>query len=164
MRSVATSLRMVPRTVLAFSALHVLVGLYLGWDLFARRCAGDPPLGVYDGCALTNDPWREGHAMLLLASVLLLIAAALWLLRASRLARIVLPVSIITSVYGFYMSLVYAAVVRSTLPDAHSPWVATWRELGHITAVWWLIPICWVVLDSWFLFGSRARTFFQRAA
>jgi hypothetical protein len=158
------SLRRVPRTIVAFSALHVLIGLFLLWALISMHCVEEAvPPGMYrlDGCSLFYDPWLDGHAQQLLAPIFLLIALSLWLLRASRVARLLLPLAIVTLVYGFYLSAISAAVARGAAPDAHPSWVVSWSDaLKWITPIMWLIPICWAALDSWFLFRSRARAFF----
>jgi hypothetical protein len=167
-RNLFAFVRAVPRALLAFCALHALVGLYFLLALFAMRCVDlpcPPDYACYDGCSVSYDPWREGHAPHLLVPVLLLIGSSLWLLRASRGARIVFLGSIVTAVYGWYLSAIYTAVARGSLPDAHPSWVISWKEgLNYVPLAAWLFPIAWVALDAWFLFGSRARAYFQRAA
>ncbi len=166
MSGLGNTSRIVPRSLLAFVALHLLAGLYFVWALFAMRCVEPcPPGECYDGCSLFYDPWREGQAPYLLVLVLVFIASSLWLLRASRIARIVLLVSIIAVLYAFYLSAVYTAVARGSLPDAHPSWVISWKEgLSGLSPVAWLFPIFWAAVDSWFLFGSRPRAYFRRAA
>jgi hypothetical protein len=165
MRTFRDSLRKVPRTVVAFSALHVLIGLYFLWALISMRCVDEPaPPGTYllDGCSASYDPWMEGHAPQLLVPIFLLIASSLWLLRASRVARLLLLVAIVTAVYAYYLSAISASVARGAAPDAHPSWVVSWTDaLKLVTPIMWLFPICWAALDSWFLFSSRARAFFS---
>jgi hypothetical protein len=168
MRAFRDSLRKVPRTVVAFSALHVLIGLFFLWVLISMHCVDEPiPPGEnrYDGCSLSYDPWLEGHAPQLLVPIFLLIASSLWLLRASRVARLLLLVAVVTVVYAFYLSAASALVARGAAPDAHPSWVVSWTDtLRLFTPIQWLFPICWAALDSWFLFSSRARAFLLRAA
>jgi hypothetical protein len=164
MRTLRESLRKVPRSIVAFSAVHVLIGLVCLWALISMHCVDEPvPPGMYrlDGCSLTYDPWLEGHAPQILAPIFSLIASSLWLLRASRVARLLLLVAIVTVVYGFYFSATSAMVARGVAPDVHPTWVVSWADaLNFITPTQWLFPICWVALASWFLFSSRARAFF----
>jgi hypothetical protein len=164
-RSLFAFFRRVPRTVVGFSALHALAGIFFLLVLFAMRCVDDPcppGLACYDGCSARHDPWLEGHAPYLLVPVLLLIGSSIWLLRASRGARIVLPVSIVTSIYAFYLSAIYMAVARGSVPDAPPSWVVSWKEgLGYVPLAGWLFPVAWGALATWFLFGSRTRAFFE---
>lgn len=168
MRTFRDSLRKVPRTVVAFSALHVLIGVYFLWALVSMHCVDEPlPPGMYrfDGCSASYDPWLEGHAPQLLVPIFLLIASSLWLLRASRAARLLLPVAIVAVVYAFYLSAISASVARGAAPDAHPSWVVSWTDaLKLVTPMQWLFPVGWAVLASWFLFRSRARAFFIVAA
>ena len=165
MRTFREFLRKVPRSVVAFSALHVLIGIYFLWALIAMHCVDEPaPPGMhhYDGCSASYDPWIEGHAPQLLVPIFLLIASSLWLLRASRVARLLLLVAVVTVVYAYYLSAISTAVERGAAPDAHPSSVVSWTDaLKLVTPVMWLIPICWAALDSWFLFSSRARAFFS---
>jgi hypothetical protein len=167
MRTFRDSLRKVPRTVVAFSALHVLIGLYFLWAPIFMHCVDEPaPPGMYffDGCSSSYDPWMEGHAPQLLVPIFLLIASSLWLLRASRVARLLLLVAVITVVYAYYLSAISASVARGAAPDAHPSWVVSWTDaLKLVTPMQWLFPICWAAIDSWFLFSSRAQAFFLRA-
>jgi hypothetical protein len=167
MRTLRESLRKVPRTVLAFSALHVLIGLCFLWALIAMRCVDESaPPGAYliDGCSASYDPWLEGHALHLLVPVLLLIASSLWLLRGSRVARLLLLVAIVTVVYAYYFSAISASVARGAAPDAHPSWVVSWTDaLKLVNPIMWLVPICWAALASWFLFSADARAFFAES-
>jgi hypothetical protein len=164
MRSIRESLRKVPRSVVAFSALHVLIGLYFLSALISMRCVDEPsPPGVYllDGCSASYDPWMEGHAPQLLVPIFLLIASSLWLLRASRTARLLLLIATVTVVYAYYLSAASAVVARGAASGAHPSWVVPWTDaLKYFTPTMWLVPICWAALDSWFLFRSRVRAFF----
>src|SRR5688572_3514223 len=168
MRAIRESLRRVPGTVVAFSALHVLIGLYFLWALISMRCVDGPtPPGTYliDGCSASYDPWLEGHAPQLLVPIFLLVASSLYLLRASRTARLLLLVATVAVVYAYFLSAASAAVARGAAPGAHPSWVVSWTDaLKLFTPIQWLFPICWAALDSWFLFSSRARAFFLRAA
>jgi hypothetical protein len=168
MRTLRDSLRKKPRTVVAFSALHILIGIYFLWALIAMNCVDEPvPPGMYryDDCSLSYDPWLEGHPPQLLVPIFLLIASSLWPLRASRVARLLLLVAIVTVVYAFYLSAISASVARGAAPDAHPSWAVSWTDaLKMITPIQWLFPVCWAALDSWFLFSSRVRAFFLRAA
>jgi hypothetical protein len=165
MRAFRLSLRKVPRSVVAFSALHVLIGLFFLWVLISMHCVDAPvPPGMHrlDGCSASYDPWMEGHAPQLLVPISLLVASSLWLLRASRVARLLLLVAIVTVVYAFYLSAASATVARGAAPDAHPAWVVSWTDaLKLFTPIMWLFPICWAALDWWFLFSSRARAFFS---
>jgi hypothetical protein len=165
MRAFRDSLRKVPRSVVVFSAVHVLIGLFFLWVLISMHCVDEPvPPGMYrlDGCSASYDPWTEGHAPQLLVPIFLLIASSLWLLRASRVARLLLLVAIVTVVYAFYLSAASTTVARGAAPDAHPSWVVSWTDaLKLFTPIMWLFPICWAALDSWFLFSSRARAFFS---
>jgi hypothetical protein len=165
MRTFRESLRKAPRSIVAFSAVHVLLGLVYLWALISMHCVDEPvPPGMYllDGCSLTYDPWLEGHAPQILVPIFLLIASSLWLLRASRVARLLLLVAIATVIYAFYFSAASAMVARGAAPDAHPTWVVSWTDaLKFFTPTQWLFPIVWVVLASWFLFSSRARAFFR---
>lgn len=167
MQTLRESLRKAPRSVVAFSALHVLIGLYFLWALISMRCVDEPtPPGTYlmDGCSASYDPWMEGHAPQLLVPILLLIVSAFWLLRASRAARLLLLVATVTVAYAYYLSAVSAVVARGAAPGAHPSWVVSWTgALKLITPAMWLFPICWAALDSWFLFRSRARAFFAES-
>jgi hypothetical protein len=168
MRSFRDSLRNAPGTIVAFSALHVLIGLYFLCALISMHCVDEPvPPGTYlmDGCSASYDPWMEGHVPQLLVPIILLIASSLWLLRASRVARLLLLVATVAVVYAYYLSAISAFVARGAAPDAHPSWVLSWTDgLNLITPIQWLFPIGWAALDSWFLFSSRARAFFLRAA
>jgi hypothetical protein len=50
--------RTVPRSLLAFSALHLLAALFILWVLVEMRCVEPCPPEVvcYDGCTLAYDP------------------------------------------------------------------------------------------------------------
>jgi hypothetical protein len=165
MKAFRGSLRKAPRTVVAFSALHVLIGLFFLWALISMHCVDEPvPPGEYrfDGCSLSYDPWLEGHAPQLLVPIVLLIASSLWLLRGSKVARLMLLVAIVTVVYAYYLSAISAAVARGAAPDAHPSWVVSWADaLRAVTPVMWLFPIFWAAVASWFLFSSGARAFFS---
>ena len=168
MRTLRDSLRNVPGILVAFSALHVLIGVCFLLILFSMRCVDAPvPPGTYllDGCSASYDPWLEGHVPQLLAPILLLIASSLWLLRGSKVARIALLVSTVAVVYVFYLSGLSALVARGAAPGAHPSWVLSWIDaLRLVTPIQWLFPLCWAAFDFWFLFSSRARAFFLRAA
>ena len=164
MRTFRESLRNAPRSVVAFSVVHVMIGLFFLWALISMHCVEEPvPPGTYryDGCSASYDPWMEGHVPQLLVPIFLLIASSLWLLRASRIARLLLLAAIVTVVYVFYLSAASAAVARGAAPGAHPSWVVSWTDALKLFAPsMWLFPICWAALDSWFLFSSRARAFF----
>jgi hypothetical protein len=167
-RTFREAFRKVPRTIVAFSALHVLIGLYWLGALISMRCVEEPvPPGTYffDGCSASYDPWMEGHLPQLLVPIFLLIASSLWLLCASRVARLLLVVATVTVIYVFYLSGLSAMVARGAASDAHPSWVVSWTDaLKLITPFQWLFPIAWAALDSWFLFSSRTRAFFRRVA
>jgi hypothetical protein len=164
MRTFRASLRKAPRSVVVFSALHVLIGLYFIWALISMRCVDEPtPPGTYllDGCSAFYDPWKEGHFPQLIAPVLLLIASSIWLLRASRTARLLLLAATVAVVYAYFLSAASAAVGRGAGPGADPSSVISWADsLKLFTPTMWLFPICWAALDSWFLFRSAARAFF----
>jgi hypothetical protein len=166
MRAFRDSLRKVPRTVVAVSALHVLIGLFFLWALISMHCVEEPvPPSEYrlDGCSLTYDPWLEGHAIQLLVPIVLLIASSLWLLRGSRVARTLLLVAIVTVLYAYYLSAISATVARGAAPDAHPSWVLSWTDaLKLVTPAMWLLPVLWAALVSWLLFSSGARAFFAK--
>src|SRR5688572_19891551 len=147
MRRFRESLREVPRSVVAFSALHVLIGLCFLWVLISMRCVDEPtPPGMYllDGYSASYDPWMEGHAAQLLVPIFLLIASSLWLLRASRTARLLLLAATVTVVYAYYLSAVSAAVARGAATGAHPSWEVSWTDaLKLFTPAMWLFPICW---------------------
>jgi hypothetical protein len=164
MQSLLPALRKTPKAMLIFCALHLLVGIYLLWALFAMRCIDDPcPPGstCLDGCSLFYDPWREGHAAYLLVPILLITLSALWLLlRASRMARIGLIIAILGFVAAAHVSVAATLVSRSVWTDAPYGWGDAWRELQSNSSLFgWAIIAGWVVFDVWFLFGSPARKY-----
>jgi hypothetical protein len=167
MQSLLPALRKTPMAILAFCALHLLVGIYLLCALFAMRCVDDPcPPGAacFDGCSLFYDPWREGHAAYLLVPIILISLSALWLLRASRIARIGLIVAILGFVAAAHVSVAATLVSRSVWTGARYGWGDASRELLSYSSFFgWAIIAGWVVFDAWFLFGSQARKYFRVA-
>ena len=165
MRALAGSLRSVPISLWIFSALHVLIGSGLLWGLFASRCVGDPCPpggGCLDGCSSLNDPWRAGRAPYYLVLYLFLILTSLWLLRLSRYSRLAFVVALIALI-GYL--LVSAKELMDAMSEAEHGRGATWNELfGFATPLQWSIPLWWIILDAWFLYGSRVRKRFQEAA
>jgi hypothetical protein len=153
---------------LGFSILHVLVGCAVLWLLFAGRCVDDPcPPNAYclDGCSARHDPWRDGYAPFFLGFIIVFILLSLGLLRASRFARVALVVVIAAYfAYGFYVSIDETKDLLDRVGEPHG-WDAAWNErLKYLAPIEWLLPLCWVSFDLWFLFGSRARTHFARVA
>jgi hypothetical protein len=167
MERILPILRKTPPAVLIFCSLHVVVSLYLLWALFAMRCVDDPcPPGAQclDGCSLLYDPWREGHAVYLLSPILLLILSTLWLLRASRLARIGLIVSIVWFVVASHVYIAATLVSRHVGASTPYGWSEAWSELlSYTTVPTWAVIVGWLAIDVWFLFGSQARHHFRVA-
>ena len=167
MQSLLPTLRNTPKAMLVFCALHLLASLYLLWALFAMRCVDDPcPPGsaCMDGCSLFYDPWREGHAVYLLVPILFIALSSLWLLRASRGARIGLIFAILWFVVAAHVSIAAMLVSRNVGTDAPYGWGDAWRELlSYSSILSWAILAGWVVFDVWFLFGSQARKSFHVA-
>src|SRR5690606_10628158 len=72
MRALRESLRNTPRAVVAFSVLHLLIGIFFLCALIFMRCVDEPaPPGTYrlDGCSASYDQWREGHVLQLLVPI-----------------------------------------------------------------------------------------------
>jgi hypothetical protein len=168
MDSLVASLRKAPKSLLVFSALHLVVGFFLLWVLFSSRCVDDPcPPGYtcFDGCSSLYDPWHEGHIAYFLLPILLLVASSVGLARANRSARMGLIVSIVAFAMVLQLSVSAALVSRRVPPDTSYGWgevLTEWLFSYSSPFVWAHLAVWvgWVLLDVWFLFLSRARKYF----
>jgi hypothetical protein len=160
--------RKAPKSILVFCALHVAVGFFLLWVVFASRCVDEPcppGYGCLDGCSSIYDPWREGHAAYFLIPILLLIVSSVGLARASRSARIGLLVAIIVFAAVLQISVSAVIVSRRLSLNASYGWgevLTEWLSSYSSPLSWALLAgwVGWVAVDAWFLFFSRARRYF----
>jgi hypothetical protein len=160
--------RSVPRPILVFGALHVLVGLFFLVSLALSHCVDQPcPPGMYclDGCSIVSTPWSRGTWPYYLAITLAIIASSILILRTQRFARCALLLAVTAFVaYTFFESLVMAkdALERDLTPGSQLGWSAAWAELlTYLSPFWWVWPTSWVAFDSWFLFW-HSRKYFRR--
>jgi len=162
------SLRAIPRSILAFSALHVFAGCVVLWLLFTSRCVDTCPPGTYclGGCHERHEAWRDDYAQYALGIIVLFLASSLGLLCASRVARLALLGTMVAFfAFDFYVSIKETKEYLDMLTGEKHGWVAAWNErLENLVPIEWLLPVAWVSLNSWYLFGTRARRFFARAA
>ena len=166
MNGVAYVLWNVPRSMMAFGALHLAVGAFFLVSLMLSHCVDQPcPPDMYclDGCSAISTPWSRGTWPYHLAITLAIIASSFLILRAQRFARWMLLLAITAFLaYAFYESLVMAKdnLERDQTPGTERGWGAAWTELFRFfSPLWWIWPISWVAFDSWFLFWYSRRFF-----
>lgn len=168
MKGIASILQNVPRSILAFAAMHAAFGVLLLVSLALSHCV-DPPIpeGMYrfDCCSLVSTPWNRGTVPFYLSIAIATIAASISLLRAHRPARWVLTLAITTFlVYSTYEMLLLASeILKLDLPvGAQLGWSSAWTELlGYSSILWWILLFSWIAFDVWFLF-RRSENFFRR--
>lgn len=162
--------RGIPLSILAFSALHVLLGLWFLLGLFFSRCVDEPPppdAYLIDGCSASLDLWQTGSAPYFLAIVIAGILSAVGLLRPVRRARTVFLLAMAAFfAFPFVDSLLLIKKYLDTTNAEPRGWITALHHVGvnqfyPRVELFWLVAVAWILAASWFLYASRARNFFR---
>jgi hypothetical protein len=171
MKGIAIILRDSPRSLVIFSAAHVLLGLIAFVLLVQMHCVDapcPPEMSCLDGCSIISDPGRDGDWPFILAIIVSFTVSSALILRGSPIARWVLLSAIVAwFAYGIVDSLVSFkdGQERNMTPGIERGWNAAWEELlGFMGLQHWLIPLGWIAFDAWFLFSARVRKHFRVVA
>ncbi|MEJ0084416.1 MAG: hypothetical protein WDO72_01930 [Pseudomonadota bacterium] len=153
----------IPRSTLVFALLHAAAAFVLVFAVFESRCVDESGVYGLDGCSIKYDPWREGDAPYVLASLALILGSLVAILAGGRAARLVLLISLAAYfAIGFRVSLRQTEDFLISTGQAHG-WTSVFEEWSqYFVPEIWLFRIGLIAFDSWFLFGQPTRELFAK--